>query len=281
MSDLQSALPSREAVMSVIGRLEGLGRPAPTESAPAAALPVAAAQPAAESFTLAPAPAPVAPPPAVAQPVAPQPVAPQPVAAQPVVDQAAQARHDQTAALLRDTMAERDAWRSQAIATQTALTQQIEALRAEVGQHLAATEALRAEVAQHLAAAATLRADLDAQHAELAALRAAGEARDGQINHLSAAMTALLELAHSRFDGVAAAAAPGAQPRRRESVGEIRPTEPAASPEPAAPMVIPGLAPVVHSEEARRLGVGKVKLLNQAVAQAPPPPDAFQAAQQQ
>jgi len=249
-------MPSRADVMSVIGRLESLGTP------PAAPTPSAAAAP---PFT-APAPPPAADP-----------------AAQ--VAQAAQARHDQDAAALRDLTAERDAWRAasenfraevqhQLGELQSHITYQgtqADGLGLELEQLRQYTVGLHRDLEEQQAANDVLRGELARQQEELAAMREEGQARDSQVAHLSAAITALLELAHARFDPTAApVTAPvvptaARAPRRAAAVPDdvprTQPAPPAVDPD-APPMVIPSLAPERTSpvESKPRLGVQRTVL---------------------
>jgi hypothetical protein len=254
------AAPSRAAVLSVIGALEGLGRPtvaAPPAAAiieappapPAPVVPVAAPAPARRST-----PSPFQASSALPTPMPAAPPTPAPV---PVVDQAASARHDQVAAALREMTAERDAWRTEASSLRDSLTQHLEGLRGELAQHLSLAEVLRAEV--------------DHYRVELEAMRAETKSRDEQISHLSTAMTALIQLAQSRAD---AQPAPAAQQSRATNPGASSvpySVDPAAAPAAGAPMVIPALAPdQAPADDKPRLGVERTRLLpNPATAQQP------------
>jgi hypothetical protein len=234
MSDLEVSMPSRADIMSVIGGLEGL-RPAAVEAPPA-------------------------------------PSQPDPARATQSTE-AAQARHDQDAAALRDMTADRDSWRTAAQQLQTELWRQMDAFRTEAAQHRSYTEALRVEVEQ--------------QRVQLDTVRVEAQTRDGQIAHLSAAMTALLALAQARPEPLAAMPAspvapptpgppPAAQPST-EMAGYVMPsgmegiprTQPPAPPvDPnAAPMVIPSLAPETRAPaKTTRLGaVTPVAIVKQPV----------------
>jgi hypothetical protein len=165
VSEVEASLPSRAAVMSVIGTLEAL-RPEP--AATSAALPQHGPAPAA---------LPTSDPAAV---TAPAPAAP-----------SVQARHDQDAAALREMTAERDAWRTEATS-----------LRHELGQQL---ELIREATTQYHAIASTLHAELEQHREQLDLLRADAQARDEQNAHLSTAITALIDLARGRVEAAAAA----------------------------------------------------------------------------
>jgi hypothetical protein len=241
MSEPETSLPSRAAIMSVIGTLEGLR----TAAAPAATAVPAAPSQAPEVQTTAP-------------------------------DQAAQARHDQDAAALRDMAAERDLWRAEAQSLQAALTQQLEALRLAADQHRASMAALCGEVEQ--------------QRAQLDTLRVEAQTRDGQTAHLTAAMTALIELAHAREaalielvhareaalppDPVAAATCAPARRAVLPTTADVPRTQPAPRPvnPDAPPMAIPSLAPDRRppAKDKPRLGVQRVTLVAAPVA-APEP----------
>jgi hypothetical protein len=239
MSELETSMPSRAHLMSIIGSLEGSG---PTPPAP----------PLAQSAGLG---------------------APAQLDASRAVQaaQAAQARHDQDAAALRDMTADRDSWRTAAQTIQAALSQQLDALRLELGQQRAQIETLRVEA----------------------------HARDGQIAHLGAAMTALVELAQTRppvaspvsASPVAPVAATPATPAT--TVGYAMPSgmegRPATQPPPppvdptAPPMVIPSVAPDPRPParpKARRV-LAPVAPVAQAAAPEPevddtPPPEAVE-----
>jgi hypothetical protein len=242
MSELETSMPSRAHLMSIIGSLEGSG---PTPPAP----------PLAQSAGLG---------------------APAQLDASRAVQaaQAAQARHDQDAAALRDMTADRDSWRTAAQTIQAALSQQLDALRLELGQQRAQIETLRVEA----------------------------HARDGQIAHLGAAMTALVELAQTRppvASPVSAspvapvAATPAAPAAPATTVGYAMPSgmegRPATQPPPppvdptAPPMVIPSVAPDPHPParpKARRV-LAPVAPVAQAAAPEPevddtPPPEAVE-----
>jgi hypothetical protein len=144
---------------------------------------------------------------------------------------AAQARHDQDAAALRDMIADRDAWRTAAERLQIELWRQMDLLRAEADQYRSQIAALGAEVE-------VLRGDRDGMGFELLKHR-------DQIAHVGAAITSLCELAESR---ATAAPAPAANtvgydmPAGLETPPATQPPARPVDPD-APPMVIPSLAP--------------------------------------
>jgi hypothetical protein len=190
MSERESSLPSRSAVLSVIGALEG--RPA-------------------SGFTSAPTPPTPQPPPVHSAPALPQAMPPVPASSS-----APQPGHDQLLAALREMTVDRDAWRAEATSLRDSLT-----------GHLAA---LRGELAQHLATGAELRAEVDKYRAELDASRAESQARDEQLGHLTTSMAALIKLAQSRFEAAATAPAQRQQPTSPAAVVAAAPVAPMAIP---------------------------------------------------
>lgn len=209
MSELETSMPTRAEILSVIGGLEAL---CPT---PATSVPAAVPSPPPNSLD------------------------------------AAQARHDQDTAALRDLTADRDAWRSAAERLQTELWRQMDVVRSELDGERAVRGALGAHVeAQRIHAEAmrceleTLRGDRDGMGIELLQHRE-------QIAHLSAAIASLLEIANSR--ATSSPPVPPTAPESPDSVGYAMPAgmegRPSTQPPPppvdpnAAPMIIPSLAP--------------------------------------
>jgi hypothetical protein len=211
MSEIETSMPSRADILSVIGGLEAL-RPAASPSAPAAV---------------------PSPPPGPLD--------------------AAQARHDQDAAALRDMTADRDAWRNAAERLQTELWRQMDVLRSELDGQRVIGETMRAEIVE-------LREDRNGMGIELLQQRE-------QVAHLSAAMTSLIELAQSRPTAAAPAEVPAAPapeapaatpaadgyaiPAGMEARPATQPPPPAVDPD-APPMVIPSLAPDVAPPVRRK-----------------------------
>lgn len=172
--------------------------------------------------------------------------------------------YDESALL--DITADRDAWQAAAKNLQSELWRQMDLMRDLVDKQRQEGDLLRAELEQ--------------QRVLLAGFTTDGERRDGQINHLNAAMTALIALANSRPEPVApqalsaptapvTAAAPAAPsvpgavpapaapagyelPAGMEAVPSTQPPRPPVDPD-APPMVIPSLAPDTRPKPKNKL----------------------------
>jgi hypothetical protein len=183
--------------------------------------------------------------------------------------------HDESA--LVDMTADRDAWQAAAKNLQSELWRQMDVMR-----DLVEKQKLEGDL---------LRAELEQQRVLLSGFTAEGERRDGQIAHLNSAMTALIALANSRPEPIAATVptvptaptaptapaaalqAPAARagfdvPPGMEGLPSTQPPAPPVDPN-APPMVIPSVAPDLRPKPKNKLRTPPAAAAKQPVAADP------------